>query len=100
MHDEFKTQALTRLQEEYPDAAILVHPESPQAIVDMADAVGSTSQLIAAAKTLPHQRLIVATDRVFSTKCSRRCQIKSYWKHQPQVRVQPAAAARIVRGWP
>lgn len=52
VHDEFKTQALTRLQE-----------ESPQAIVDMADAVGSTSQLIAAAKTLPHQRLIVATDR-------------------------------------
>ncbi|MFP1558481.1 quinolinate synthase NadA [Escherichia coli] len=40
-----------------------VHPESPQAIVDMADAVGSTSQLIAAAVTLPHQRLIVATDR-------------------------------------
>ncbi len=63
MHDEFKTQALTRLQEEYPDAAILVHPESPQAIVEMADAVGSTSQLIAAAKTLQHQRLIVATDR-------------------------------------
>ncbi len=29
----------------------------------MADAVGSTSQLIAAAKALPHQRLIVATDR-------------------------------------
>ncbi|EHJ4101859.1 TPA: quinolinate synthase NadA [Escherichia fergusonii] len=63
VHDEFKTQALTRLQKQYPDAAILVHPESPQAIVDMADAVGSTSQLIAAAKTLPHQRLIVATDR-------------------------------------
>ncbi|MCZ6029035.1 quinolinate synthase NadA, partial [Escherichia coli] len=59
VHDEFKTQALTRLQEEYPDAAILVHPESPQAIVEMADAVGSTSQLIAAAKTLQHQRLIV-----------------------------------------
>lgn len=52
MHDEFKTQALTRLQEEYPDAAILVHPESPQAIVEMADAVGSTSQLIAAAKNI------------------------------------------------
>lgn len=100
VHDEFKTQALTRLQEEYPDAAILVHPESPQAIVEMADAVGSTSQLIAAAKTLQHQRLIVATDRAFSTKCSRRCQIKSYWKHQPRVRAQPVAAARIVRGWP
>ncbi|WP_420900949.1 quinolinate synthase NadA [Escherichia coli] len=63
VHDEFKTQALTHLQKQYPDAAILVHPESPQAIVDMADAVGSTSQLINAAKTLPHQQLIVATDR-------------------------------------
>ncbi|MCR6678698.1 quinolinate synthase NadA, partial [Escherichia marmotae] len=43
VHDEFKTQALTRLQNEYPDAALLVHPEAPQAIVDLAVAVGSTS---------------------------------------------------------
>ncbi|AWX00620.1 quinolinate synthase [Enterobacter hormaechei] len=63
VHDEFKTQALTRMKGLYPDAAILVHPESPQSIVDMADAVGSTSQLIHAAKTLPNKQLIVATDR-------------------------------------
>ncbi|WP_297203347.1 quinolinate synthase NadA [uncultured Pluralibacter sp.] len=63
VHDEFKIQALMRMRGLYADAAILVHPESPQAIVDMADAVGSTSQLIAAAKSLPQRRLIVATDR-------------------------------------
>lgn len=63
VHDEFKTQALARMRALYPQAAVLVHPESPQAIVDMADAVGSTSQLINAAKTLPHKQLIVATDR-------------------------------------
>ncbi len=63
VHDEFKTQSLIRMKGLYPDAAILVHPESPQAIVDLADAVGSTSQLITAAKTLPHPQLIVATDR-------------------------------------
>jgi len=63
VHDEFKTQALERMKALYPDAAVLVHPESPQAIVDMADAVGSTSQLIQAAKTLPNSKLIVATDR-------------------------------------
>lgn len=63
VHDEFKTQALARMKALYPQAAVLVHPESPQAIVDMADAVGSTSQLLSAAKTLPHQQLIVATDR-------------------------------------
>lgn len=63
VHDEFKTQGLMRMKALYPQAAILVHPESPQSIVDMADAVGSTSQLIAAAKSLPHSQLIVATDR-------------------------------------
>ncbi len=39
----------------------------------MADAVGSTSQLIAAAKSLPQRQLIVATDRGIFYKCSRRC---------------------------
>ena len=63
VHDEFKTQGLMQMKALYPQAAILVHPESPQSIVDMADAVGSTSQLIAAAKSLPHPQLIVATDR-------------------------------------
>lgn len=39
VHDEFKTQALARMKALHPDAAVLVHPESPQAVVDMADAV-------------------------------------------------------------
>lgn len=73
VHDEFKTQALTRMKGLYPDAAILVHPESPQAVVDMADAVGSTSQLIAAAKTLPNSHLIVATDRGIFYKMQQAC---------------------------
>lgn len=63
VHDEFKTQALLRMKALYPDAAVLVHPESPQAVVDLADAVGSTSQLIQAAQRLPHPQMIVATDR-------------------------------------
>jgi quinolinate synthase len=47
----------------YPDAAVLVHPESPESVIELADAVGSTSQLIKAAQNLPHERMIVATDR-------------------------------------
>lgn len=99
VHDEFKTQALTRMKALYPEAAVLVHPESPQAIVEMADAVGSTSQLIAAAKSLPQRQLIVATDRGIFIKCSRRCRRKRCWKRPPLVKGRPAAAARIVRGW-
>ena len=68
VHDEFKAKALTDLKTVYPDAAILVHPESPQSVVDLADEVGSTSQLIAAAKRLPNQQLIVATDKAIFYK--------------------------------
>lgn len=61
----------------YPDAAVLVHPESPQAVVDLADAVGSTSQLIQAAKTLPQQQMIVATDRGIFFKMQQACPEKT-----------------------
>jgi quinolinate synthase len=63
VHDEFRADALAELKEKHPEAAILVHPESPEAVVDMADRVGSTSQLIKAATELPNETLIVATDR-------------------------------------
>ncbi len=63
VHDEFKTQSLKDLKTQNPDAAVLVHPESPQEIVELADAVGSTSQLIKASQTLPNEKFIVATDK-------------------------------------
>ena len=63
VHEEFRARGIEKMKALYPDAAVLVHPESPESVVDIADAVGSTSQLIQAAKTLPHERLIVATDR-------------------------------------
>jgi quinolinate synthase len=62
VHDAFKAEALAALKQEHPDAGVLVHPESPAAVIALADAVGSTSQLIQAVKKLPHQKFIVATD--------------------------------------
>jgi quinolinate synthase len=61
VHEEFKAQGLMDLKQIYPDAAILVHPESPEPVVKMADYVGSTSQIINAAKTLATPQFIVAT---------------------------------------
>ena len=63
VHEEFKSKALFDLKAVYPDAGVLVHPESPAAVIDIADAVGSTSQILAAARDLPHEMFIVATDR-------------------------------------
>jgi quinolinate synthase len=63
VHEEFKSKALFDLKAVYPDAGVLVHPESPAAVIEIADAVGSTSQIIKAAGELPHKVFIVATDR-------------------------------------
>lgn len=62
VHEEFKGFALERLRKLHPDAAILVHPESPQQVVAQADVVGSTTQLIKAVSDLPNREFIVATD--------------------------------------
>ena len=62
VHDEFKGVELALMKQQHPLARILVHPESPEAVVALADVVGSTSQLIAAAQTLDAPEFIVATD--------------------------------------
>jgi len=62
VHERFKAEALQNLANRHPDAAILVHPESPQPVIEMADVVGSTTQLIKAARGLPNMKFIVATD--------------------------------------
>ncbi|MGL5006586.1 MAG: quinolinate synthase NadA [Plesiomonas sp.] len=73
VHDEFKAQALKQMKALYPNAAVLVHPESPASVIALADAVGSTSQLIKAAQTLPQSTLIVATDRGIFYKMQQAC---------------------------
>ena len=62
VHEEFRSVALQRMQKLHPDAAVLVHPESPEAIVSLADVVGSTTALIDAVASLGNKEFIVATD--------------------------------------
>jgi len=62
VHDEFKASELRRLMQEHPDAEVIAHPESPAEVLAMADAIGSTTQLINAAKASQAETLIVATD--------------------------------------
>jgi quinolinate synthase len=62
VHEEFRSVALERLRRLHPQAAILVHPESPEAVIGQADVVGSTTALIDAVTRLPNNEFIVATD--------------------------------------
>lgn len=62
VHDQFRADALQTLKESHPEAAVLVHPESPQGVIALADVVGSTTAMINAAQSLPNSTFIVATD--------------------------------------
>lgn len=63
VHDEFKALELEMLMAEHPQAKVLVHPESPEEVVALAHAVGSTSAILKAAQELPADTFIVATDK-------------------------------------
>jgi len=78
VHDEYKARELIALKEQYPGAVVLVHPESPRAVVMLADVVGSTTQLINAARDSDATVFIVATDNGILHKMRRLCPDKTF----------------------
>lgn len=62
VHEKFKADGIRDLKAAHPEAAVLVHPESPADVIALADVVGSTTQLIQAVAGLPNPTFIVATD--------------------------------------
>lgn len=63
VHEEFKAIELAELMKQHPDAKVLVHPESPASVIELADVVSSTTGIIKAAKELDAKEFIVATDK-------------------------------------
>ncbi|MDD4910711.1 MAG: quinolinate synthase NadA [Sideroxydans sp.] len=78
VHDEYKAQELIELKSQYPQAKVLVHPESPRSVVQLADVVGSTSQLIKAAQSFDTREFIVATDNGILHKMRTLCPDKVF----------------------
>jgi quinolinate synthase len=78
VHDEYKAQELIELKAQHPGALVLVHPESPRAVVKLADVVGSTTQLIQAAQKSTANTFIVATDNGILHKMRTLCPSKIF----------------------
>ena len=70
VHESFQADALAEMKRQHPEAAVLVHPESPRDVAALADVVGSTTALIKAVQQLPNQEFIVATERGIFNKMS------------------------------
>jgi len=72
-HQRVTVEQLDQLKEQYPEAAILVHPECRKEIRDRADYIGSTSGMIDYAEKSNHQVLIIVTESGIMHSISEKC---------------------------
>ena len=62
VHELFSLQKITKLKERHPDAKLIAHPECEDAVLRIADYIGSTTQLLKYSQTDKSQSYIVATE--------------------------------------
>ena len=63
VHEEIHPQDVLEKKRMFPDAEVIAHPECPPEVLDLADAVASTSGMIKWARRSGAKRFIVATER-------------------------------------
>lgn len=62
VHQKFDVKEIQRLKEEYPNATVLVHPECPPDVQDVADIVGSTGKMAEYVAQSDDEAFIIATE--------------------------------------
>lgn len=62
VHEQFSHRGLIELKIEHPDALVAAHPECPEAILALADHVGSTSSILRFVQESPAAEFLIATE--------------------------------------
>ena len=62
VHEIFSLEKITRLKIRHPKAKLIAHPECEEAVLNIADYIGSTTQLLKYSATNDSQQFIVATE--------------------------------------
>jgi quinolinate synthase len=77
-HVEFRRESLLRLKGTFPDAKVVVHPESLREVRDLADAVCSTERMITYCKDSPAKRFVVVTESGIIHRMQKECPGKEF----------------------
>jgi quinolinate synthase len=77
-HVEFRREQVLRLREKFPDAKVVVHPESLREVRDLADAVCSTEKMISYCKTSPAKQFVIVTESGIIHRMQRECPGKEF----------------------
>src|SRR5262245_48778793 len=77
-HVEFRQEALLRTRAAYPDAKVVVHPESIKEVRDLADAICSTEKMITYCKDSPARQFVVVTESGIIHRMQKECPDKEF----------------------
>ncbi len=77
-HVEFRRESLLRLRQAYPDAKVVVHPESLREVRDLADAICSTEKMITYCRNEPANRFIIVTESGIIHRMQKECPGKEF----------------------
>jgi len=77
-HVEFRRDSLLRMRERFPDAKVVVHPESLREVRDLADAVCSTEKMITWCRDHPAKRFVIVTESGIIHRMQKECPGKEF----------------------
>jgi len=77
-HVEFRRDALLRLKAQFPDAKVVIHPESLREVRELADRVCSTEKMVAFCKTDPARQFIIVTESGIIHRMQNECPGKDF----------------------
>lgn len=77
-HVEFRRANIERLRQRFPDAKVVVHPESLREVRDLADEICSTEKMITYCRTSPARRFIVVTESGIIHRMQKECPNKEF----------------------
>lgn len=77
-HVEFRRESLLKLRQAFPEAKVVVHPESLREVRDLADAICSTEKMISYCKTNPAKQFIVVTESGIIHRMQKECPSKQF----------------------
>jgi len=77
-HVEFRRDALLKLKAQFPDAKVVVHPESLREVRNLADSVCSTEKMILFCKNDPARQFIIVTESGIIHRMQKECPGKEF----------------------
>jgi quinolinate synthase len=77
-HVEFQREHVLKLRSQFPDAKVVVHPESLREVRALADAVCSTEKMITYCKTDPAKRFVIVTESGIIHRMQKECPDKEF----------------------